>query len=576
MATVSSRVQAVFSANSNGLVAGTRRASGAIKQLNATLNAMAADMRNTSQLVTARMFASLATGAVTAMNSIRGLAVKGFGELQGAVQKAVDLSEELSKSSIVFGEAAGQVESFARSAADIGLSTTAALQAAGAFGTLFRGMGQGEADAAKYSLTMTQLAADLASFNNASVQDAVGAIGAALRGESEPIRRFGVLLDDATLRQEALARGLTKDLKTALPPATRAMAAYNVIMRQTALAQGDFARTSDGLANLQRVIQAKASQTLTTVGDAFEPLFRSVTQAFGDILDSVGPFIGEVSRGIKEAMTIVGEAVTALVPYFQRFLGSIDGEGVGNRLREAFLDGAEFVARGFDYATALLTDAWRNSGEYIKSFGDIVGVFRTVAVSLQAVFYTGKMAFEAIAALLLDVGAKIADIISYMPTTLVGDGWEAAAKELRAQTDRMVDRGAESARRAVSAGWSVVSGEAGKAFENAMREPIGAAQGMIREFRRNGIRGIQDTAAATGRAAAAVVADAGNKAADAITNAKSLAVTADIRTVEGRAALTDMVSGAAGDREYRAAVRQIQLLETIANKPIYSAAVANI
>ena len=72
-------------------------------------------------------------------------------------------------------------------------------------------------------------------------------------GESEPIRNYGVLLDDATLRQEAFALGITKTTKDALTPQQKVLAAQSAIFKQTTDAQGDFARTSDSAANAQRI-----------------------------------------------------------------------------------------------------------------------------------------------------------------------------------------------------------------------------------------------------------------------------------------------------------------------------------
>ena len=126
-----------------------------------------------------------------------------------AVTAASDLNEEVSKSQVIFGQASDDIRAFAQNAVEsMGLSETAAMTATGTFGNLFKTIGMGQQEAANMSKEMTQLAADLGSFHNTTTEDAIGAIGAALRGESEPIRRYGVLLDDATLKAEALSQGL--------------------------------------------------------------------------------------------------------------------------------------------------------------------------------------------------------------------------------------------------------------------------------------------------------------------------------------------------------------------------------
>ena len=75
-----------------------------------------------------------------------------------------------------------------------------------------------------------------------------------MRGEAEPLRQYGVLLDDASLRQAALELGIISTTKNALTPQQKVLAAQALIYQQTGTAQGDFARTSDGLANKTRIL----------------------------------------------------------------------------------------------------------------------------------------------------------------------------------------------------------------------------------------------------------------------------------------------------------------------------------
>jgi hypothetical protein len=77
-----------------------------------------------------------------------------------------------------------------------------------------------------------------------------------LRGEAEPIRKFGVLLNDSTLKAKAMEMGLY-DGTGALDLQAKSLAAYQVILDQTKDAQGDFARTSDGLAGQQKILTAQ-------------------------------------------------------------------------------------------------------------------------------------------------------------------------------------------------------------------------------------------------------------------------------------------------------------------------------
>jgi len=185
---------------------------------------------------------NLATAAVGIGVALSAGAVKAIGA-------ASDLDEALSATNQIFGDAADAVIAFADAAADaFGQSKQEALDGALVFGTFGKAAGLAGDDLSDFTTGLLGLSSDIASFRNATPEEAIEAIGAALRGESEPLRRFGVLLDDATLKAEALALGIYSGNKP-LTQQQKILAAEAAIYKQTADAQGDFARTSDGLAN---------------------------------------------------------------------------------------------------------------------------------------------------------------------------------------------------------------------------------------------------------------------------------------------------------------------------------------
>lgn len=219
-------------------------------------------------------FAGAAKGAAASFAAaFAAVKLKDF--LGGAIQAASDLNESVTKVGVVFGSAAIQVRSFAETAANsIGQSEQQALEAAGTFGNLFVSMGLTGNSAAEMSIKLVKLASDLASFNNVSPTDALDALRSGLVGETEPLRRFGVNLNEATLKQKALELGLRATGAT-LDPAVKAQAAYALILEQSTTAQGDFARTADGLANQQRTMTAQWADAKTALGNGLLPVMVS-------------------------------------------------------------------------------------------------------------------------------------------------------------------------------------------------------------------------------------------------------------------------------------------------------------
>lgn len=338
------KVSAVFTASTSGLTSGVKAASSSFRSLQSDVASLSSNMRLLTAISGAQLFGSVVGGAMSAAKSVAGLGASAVSSLSAAVEAATSLGEETSKSGVIFGASAAKVAEFAKTASRIGIAESAALSATGTFGNLFTAMGMGKEEAANYATTMTALSADLASFNNSSVEDAIGALGAALRGEAEPIRRFGVLLDDATLKQEALSQGLIKSTTGSLSPAIKAQAAYAAILRQTASAQGDFERTSGSLANMQRMISAKASNVFSTIGTAFEPLYKSIAASVSRVLTAVEPLFAKIAEGIRPAVELIGSAVEGLIPRIEKFLGDLDGKDIGKSIGQGIVDGAKYLA----------------------------------------------------------------------------------------------------------------------------------------------------------------------------------------------------------------------------------------
>ena len=195
-----------------------------------------------------------------------------------SVKAASDLSESMSKVGVVFGASAKDVEAWSKSSAtSMGLSQQAALEAAGTYGNLAVSLGLPQKQAAEMSTTLTGLAGDLASFNNVPVGDALDALRSGLTGETEPLKKFGVNLNEAALRAQAMSMGLVKG-KGPLTASAKAQAAYALIMKQTTTAQGDFARTSGGLANQQRIAAAQVENMKAKLGTALLPVMQQVVK----------------------------------------------------------------------------------------------------------------------------------------------------------------------------------------------------------------------------------------------------------------------------------------------------------
>jgi hypothetical protein len=248
-----------------------------------------------------------------------------------AVKSASDLAETVAKTGEIFGDSAKDIEAFAETSAKaLGQTKQQALDASTTFAVFGKSAGLAGDDLVKFSTDFTVLASDLASFNNTSPEEAITAIGSALRGEAEPLRRYGVLLDDASLRQEALALGIVNTTKNALTPQQKVLAAQALIYKQTSDAQGDFERTSGGLANQQRILTAQLENVKTTIGSALLPIVLEITTFFATyllpIIEKLGAaFAGGGGDSLKNSLGSVVETIkTFVLPIFDGLVSAFN------------------------------------------------------------------------------------------------------------------------------------------------------------------------------------------------------------------------------------------------------------
>jgi hypothetical protein len=246
-------------------------------------------------------FATLQTsiGSLGRNFAVMGAAVIGGTALLGkAVKSASNFEAEFEGVNQVFGQAAKSVQAFAEQAAQsAGLSATEALQASKTFGLFATGAGLGAEEAAKFSTTMVQLAGDLGSFNDVPTAEALAAIQSGLMGQSEPLRKFGVFLDDARLKQEALNMGIY-DGTGPLSTQQKMMASYSAILAQTTVQQGDFVKYQDTLGN-----------QLKTISTEFDNLTKDIGLMLIPAITDALPQIKEMARQLGEELKTAIESV---------------------------------------------------------------------------------------------------------------------------------------------------------------------------------------------------------------------------------------------------------------------------
>lgn len=241
-----------------------------------------------------------------------------------AVDLAVDFEESLSKAQQVFGDAAVGIENWSKtSATALGMSKAEYLDAASSFGVFGKAAGLSGDLLAEFSDELVTTAADVASFNNLSPDEALTKLQAGLRGSNEPLQSIGVLINAAGVEAKALEMGLA-DANGEISEGNKIMARQALILEQLGSmgALGDFNRTSSGLANQTRILKARFKNLGIELGRVLLPIAVKVAAmigkliTFGEKLQAVYKaegFAGLIKMILDAAASIRQRLFTALI-----------------------------------------------------------------------------------------------------------------------------------------------------------------------------------------------------------------------------------------------------------------------
>jgi len=251
--------------------------------------------------------------------------IAGLGTLGLAIREASRAEEIGSKFAVVFGDATGEMRQFFRAMSDEVGRSEVDLQAFGAgFQDLLQPIGFDPSSAREFSGVLTQLAIDLGSFNDRADTAVVRDLQAALTGSSETVKRYGVVVNEAAVKQELLNQAI--DPKSA-SEVDKVYARIAIILRQTAAAQGDAARTAGEVANQFKRLAGTVRDTAVAVGTALLPLLKPVLSVLNFVAEGVRdlaaafPILTQVFAGASLLMVAFGAALTIVVTAVSSLLG---------------------------------------------------------------------------------------------------------------------------------------------------------------------------------------------------------------------------------------------------------------
>ena len=227
-----------------------------------------------------------------------------------AVKFASDFQESMNKVDVAFGKSKKEVKDFAKTTLkQFGIAEGSALDMAALFGDMATSMGLNQSAASDMSTSLVGLAGDLASFKNIGIDQATTALAGVFTGETESLKRLGIVMTEANLKSFAMERGMNANIKT-MTQAQKVALRYKFIMEATSNAQGDFSRTSGGAANQMRIFQESLKELSAKFGQIILPVFTKLVTFANGLLQK----FSELSPTTKKLIVIFAGVAAALGP----------------------------------------------------------------------------------------------------------------------------------------------------------------------------------------------------------------------------------------------------------------------
>ena len=263
--------------------------------------------------------------------SLTGYALGGY--FKNAISEINSFVERINYSNQVMGEYAEEAQNYAYKVQDVlGIDASSFIEAQSTFMSLAQGFGVAGDKAYAMSKGLTELAYDISSFKDEDPEEVFQRLQSAISGEIEPVRRWGVALDQASMKQWMLKNGIEENINS-LTQADKALIRYNMTVETMAKngAIYDLARTLQSPANAIRILKQQFTQLSRAIGSLFIP-----------ILVAVIPYV----QAFVKVITTLVSALASLLGFEMPSWTSSDWEGV-----DSLSSGIEDTSNGLDDAT---------------------------------------------------------------------------------------------------------------------------------------------------------------------------------------------------------------------------------
>lgn len=230
-------------------------------------------------------------------------------KLASVITESISISNDFVETLNIVGVSFGKFTKQATETVDkwsefLGVDPGEALEKWSELNLLIKGFGDGSEEWINSSYTMSQnltkLAYDLSSLYNIDVEEALDSVQSSISGMSKPMRKFGIDISEAALKEFALSKGIEKSVEN-MTQMEKAQLRYGIMLEKTKDVQGDLQKTLSSPANVLRIFDSYLTRLKRAIGDLFTPLIVEYVPYILGAMSSIIEFLSSITQSIDSA-----------------------------------------------------------------------------------------------------------------------------------------------------------------------------------------------------------------------------------------------------------------------------------
>ena len=347
----------------------------------------------------------IATGIGVAAGAIGTLTVK-------SLSMAGELEQNMGGSEAVFGKYADKMQDKAKQAfSNMGLSTSDYLATANKMGALFQGAGFSVEESMNLSSDAMQRAADVASIMGIDTSSAMEAVAGAAKGNFTMMDNLGVAMNETTLANYALEKGMKKSYDQ-MTQQEKIGVAMEMFMDKTAYAAGNYAKENETLAGSLGTAKAALSNFLSGSGSV-DDVVSSLTNAGEVVVKNIQELFPKLMTGLTQLLT---KLVPMIPPLLQDLLPPLISGAIS--LVNGIVDALPQILNALmGIIPGLLEGIMQIFEAIIQALPGLVEMITSSLVTLLPSLIDGIISL--IVSLCTNFSAIIQPIIDYLPDIII-------------------------------------------------------------------------------------------------------------------------------------------------------------